>query len=137
MLQRHLNARSTSRSYPVYRNVLERKEVTMKAKVKSTGEIINVASVHPSTNSVYSLFFIEENKGTIYDTSSIEILEPPKQRDERIKIATAVLQGRFSVLSTQFLDREMLRSYVVEALEVADILLEEVNNPEKEAENND
>lgn len=109
----------------------------MKAKVKSTGEIINVASVHPSTNSVYSLFFIEENKGTIYDTSSIEILEPPKQRDERIKIATAVLQGRFSVLSTQFLDREMLRSYVVEALEVADILLEEVNNPEKEAENND
>ena len=109
----------------------------MKAKVKSTGEIINVASVHQSTNAVYSLFFVEENKGTIYSPSSIEILEPPKQRGERIKIATAVLQGRFSVLSTQFLDREMLRSYVVEALEVADILLEEVDKPKEEGGNND
>lgn len=78
-----------------------------------------------------------ENISQQLEGTGYTLMPPAVLRDERIKIATAVLQGRFSVLSTQFLDREMLRSYVGEALQVADILLEEVDNPEKKGGNDD
>ena len=72
-----------------------------------------------------------ENISQQLEGTGYTLMPPAVLRDERIKIATAVLQGRFSVLSTQYLDREMLRSYVVEALQVADILLDAVDNTER------
>lgn len=78
-----------------------------------------------------------ENISQQLEGTGYTLMPPAVSRDERIRIATAVLQGRFSVLSTQFLDREMLRSYVVEALQVADILLEEVDNTERKGGNDD
>lgn len=78
-----------------------------------------------------------ENISQQLEGTGYTLMPPAVSRDERIRIATAVLQGRFSVLSTQFLDREMLRSYVAEALQVADILLEEVDKPKEDGGNND
>ena len=79
----------------------------------------------------------ENIRQQIEETGYTLIMSPAISRDERIRIATAVLQGRFSVLSTQYLDREMLRSYVVEALQVADILLDEVDNTERKGGSDD
>ncbi len=61
----------------------------MKAKIKSTGKIIEVEPVYP-INSNKCVYFIEAN-GTMWETDSIELLE--HFRKERLAVATAALQG--------------------------------------------
>lgn len=77
-----------------------------------------------------------ENISQQLEGTGYTLMSPAVARDERIKIATAVLQG-ILVCSSQYLDRETVRLCVKEALVVADMLLEEVDNPKEEGGNND